>query len=87
MTTLPSSTMAAWVTAFTGVAPAEHGVTGNEFFVRERRALACPAPVSFRRLDTDTRDLSPIAIDKLVDAPTVYERLRARRPDILIGSR
>src|SRR5947199_103653 len=48
LSTLPSTTMAAWVTALTGVTPAEHGVTGNEYFVRETRTFACPAPVSFK---------------------------------------
>jgi predicted AlkP superfamily pyrophosphatase or phosphodiesterase len=30
LSTLPSTTMAAWATTMTGVAPAEHGVTGND---------------------------------------------------------
>jgi len=47
LSTLPSSTMAAWATTMTGVGPAVHGITGNEFFIRETRELACPAPVSF----------------------------------------
>src|SRR5688500_13384244 len=32
LSTLPSSTLAAWATVFTGVGPARHGVTGNEYF-------------------------------------------------------
>ena len=44
ISTLPSTTMAAWVTTFTGVGPAYHGVTGNEFFIREERRFAAPAP-------------------------------------------
>lgn len=47
LSTLPSSTIAAWATAFTGATPAQHGVTGNEYFIRETRTFACPAPVSF----------------------------------------
>src|SRR5262249_54814680 len=39
-TTFPSMTMPAWTSAFTGMGPAEHGVTGNEYFIRERRELA-----------------------------------------------
>src|SRR5688572_17921623 len=30
LSTLPSTTIAAWVTAFTGAPPAVHGVSGNE---------------------------------------------------------
>jgi hypothetical protein len=84
LSTLPSSTMAAWTTAFTGVAPAVHGVTGNEFFVRETRTFACPAPVSFADSVPTIEIYTDDAIDKLIDAPTVYERLRARAPDSLV---
>ena len=34
LSTLPSSTRAAWSTTMTGVGPAHHGVSGNEFFIR-----------------------------------------------------
>jgi hypothetical protein len=30
LSALPSTTLACWVTAFTGTPPAEHGITGNE---------------------------------------------------------
>ena len=84
LSTLPSSTMAAWVTAFTGVPPAQHGVTGNEFFVRETRTFACPAPVSFADATPTLEIYTDDAIDKLSDAPTVYERLRRSAPDSLV---
>lgn len=84
LSTLPSSTMAGWVTAFTGVGPAVHGVTGNEFFVRETRTFACPAPVSFADSLPTLEIYTDDAIDKLADAPTVYERMRARSPDVLV---
>jgi hypothetical protein len=84
LSTLPSSTMAAWVTAFSGVPPAQHGVTGNEFFVRETRTFACPAPVSFADATPTLEIYTDDAIDKLSDAPTVYERMRTSAPDSLI---
>lgn len=31
---LPSSTAIAWASTFTGASPAEHGVVGNEYFIR-----------------------------------------------------
>src|SRR5690606_32160387 len=40
LSTLPSITMAAWATVFTGATPAHHGIPGNEFFVRETREFA-----------------------------------------------
>jgi hypothetical protein len=84
LSTLPSSTMAAWVTAFTGVGPAVHGVTGNEFFVRETRTFACPAPVSFADPQPTIEIYTDDAVDTLIDVPTVYERLRTTAPDTLV---
>jgi hypothetical protein len=84
LSTLPSTTMAAWVSALTGVPPADHGVVGNEYFIRETRTLACPAPVSFRSSDPTLEIYTDGYLDKLIDAPTVYERLRAKEPNILI---
>jgi predicted AlkP superfamily pyrophosphatase or phosphodiesterase len=84
LSTLPSTTMAAWVTAMTGVTPAAHGVTGNEYFIREKRQFACPAPVSFDDAAPTLAIYTDRYLDKLADAPTVYERLRQRDPDILI---
>ena len=47
LSALPSSTLPGWVTGFTGVTPAEHGVTGNEFFIREEMRFAAPIPATF----------------------------------------
>ncbi|MEP6859053.1 MAG: alkaline phosphatase family protein [Deltaproteobacteria bacterium] len=84
LSTLPSTTMAAWVTAMTGVTPAVHGVTGNEYFIREKRQFACPAPVSFNDAAPTLAIYTDRYLDRLAEAPTVYERLRQRDPDILI---
>jgi hypothetical protein len=72
------------VSALTGVPPAEHGVTGNEYFIRETRTLACPAPVSFNSADPTLEIYTEDYLDKLIDARTVYERLRAEDRNILI---
>ena len=84
LSTLPSSTMAAWVTTMTGVAPAEHGVTGNEYFVREDRTFACPAPVSFSSSAPTLAIYTDGYLDTLSGAPTVYERMREKDPDVLV---
>src|SRR5258708_30941957 len=34
LSTMPSTTMAAWASMFTAVGPAAHGVTGNAYFIR-----------------------------------------------------
>ncbi|MDB4953650.1 MAG: hypothetical protein JWO36_1219 [Myxococcales bacterium] len=84
LSTLPSTTMAAWVTTFTGVTPAEHGVTGNEYFIRETRTLACPAPVQFADSNPTLEIYTDGYINKLTDSPTVYERIHEQDPDTLI---
>lgn len=81
LSTLPSSTMAAWVTTMSGKPPAEHGVTGNEYFVREERKLACPAPVSFSASAPTLEIYTEDYLDKLSAVPTFYERLREKDPD------
>ena len=84
LSTLPSSTLAAWATVFTGEPPARHGVTGNEYFVRERRTVAAPAPVSI----VDAKPVLEIYTDeyanKLLAVPTVYQRMRDARPELSI---
>ncbi len=84
LSALPSTTMPAWVTTMTGVDPAEHGVTGNEYFVRETQTLACPAPVSFQDSAPTLSIYTDHYLDKLVEVPTLYERLRKQQPDIQI---
>jgi len=84
LSTLPSSTMAAWVTAFSGVSPAVHGVPGNEYFIRDTRTFACPAPVSFADSAPTLEIYTDDAIGKLTEAPTVYDRMRSDSPDALM---
>jgi hypothetical protein len=84
LATLPTTTMAAWASAFTGATPAQHGVTGNEYFIRETRTFACPAPVSIVSATPTLEIYNDDYLDKLIDAPTVYERMRARDPAVLV---
>jgi hypothetical protein len=84
LTTLPSLSLPAWVSAMTGNTPAEHGVTGSEYFIRERREFACPSPISFHDQGATLSIYTDHYIDKLIEVPTVYERLREREPAINI---
>ncbi|MEZ4405213.1 MAG: alkaline phosphatase family protein [Polyangiales bacterium] len=82
--TLPSSTLAAWATTFTGASPARHGVSGNEFFMREARRFIAPVPVS---VESDAHVLetqSDSLVDHLLGAPTVYQQMRAQEPRAVI---
>jgi hypothetical protein len=84
LSTMPTTTMDAWVAAMTGRPPADTGVAGNEYFIRERREFACPAPISFNDADPTLAIYTDHYLDKLVEVPTVYERLRRREPHIQI---
>lgn len=82
LSTLPSSTLAAWASVFTGAPPHAHGVAGNEYFIREKRTLAAPAPVSVLDpapvLKTYTEDYA----NRLLEVPTIYQALRSKGRDI-----
>jgi hypothetical protein len=84
LSTLPTLSLPAWVSAMTGYTPAEHGVAGNEYFIRERRELASPSPISFHDRSATLSVYTDHYVDKLVEVPTVYERLREREPAINI---
>jgi predicted AlkP superfamily pyrophosphatase or phosphodiesterase len=81
----PSVTLAGWASIFTGKAPGLNGIPGNEFFIREQRRFVAPIPSSFNAkepvLETYTDDYA----NKLLEVPTVYERLRIQEPAIDIS--
>ncbi|HSJ06969.1 MAG TPA: alkaline phosphatase family protein [Longimicrobiales bacterium] len=78
LSVLPSTTVAAWSSLFTGRPPAATGVPGNEWFERESMRFVAPAPVS---VDGHT-DAVAVYADDLVGAtlavPTLYERAGVR---------
>jgi predicted AlkP superfamily pyrophosphatase or phosphodiesterase len=82
LATLPSSTAAAWVTAFTGKTPAEHGVAGNEFFIRDKAEFAAPIPVTFHDTTPVMATYTDEYVNRLTLVPTVYERMRKRDPHL-----
>jgi type I phosphodiesterase/nucleotide pyrophosphatase len=81
----PSVTLTGWASIFTGAPPAVSGIPGNEFFIREQRRFVAPIPCSFYDkepvLETYTDDYA----NKLLEVPTVYERLRTQEPEIDIS--
>ncbi len=72
---LPSSTVADWSAIFTGDPPAYNGVTGDEWFEREKMQFFAPVPISV----DDTGDLQKAVADGLVgnalEVPTLYQQL------------
>lgn len=75
---LPSTTLAAWTSAFTGEPPGRTGVPGNEWFERERGLFLAPAPVSVTEIDHLVRMLTDDLVGQSVQVPTIYEQLDRR---------
>jgi hypothetical protein len=84
LSVLPSSTIPAWASIFSGAPPGEHGVVGNEFFLREKRELAAPAPASIHDISPALAIYTDAGADQWLHGHTVYERLRLREPGIRI---
>ena len=84
LSTMPSSTLAAWTTAMTGVTPSHHGISGNEFFIREERRLGAPAPVSFADSKPTLETYTDNYVNQMIKVPTVYQRMREKDPNVLV---
>jgi len=70
---LPSTTVAAWSSVFTGQPPAYTGVTGNEWFVREQMQFYAPAPVSIADTSDTQKMITEDLVGKMLQVPTLYE--------------
>jgi hypothetical protein len=75
---LPSTTVAAWTSVFTGEPPARSGVPGNEWFARETRRFHAPAPVSVEGLTHLLETYTDDAVGGAIAVPTLYERAGVR---------
>ena len=85
----PSTTAAAVTTFFTGLAPAEHAITGWFTWLREVGMVVAPLPFTTRTGDADLASLG-IAPANVFTGPTVFERVdadcHAVQPSRLVGS-
>jgi predicted AlkP superfamily pyrophosphatase or phosphodiesterase len=81
---LPSVTIVGWASIFSGEPPAVSGVAGNEFFIREERKLVAPIPCSFDAREPVLATYTDDYANRLLEVPTVYERLRRQEPNISI---
>ncbi|MEA2678372.1 MAG: hypothetical protein QOK03_94, partial [Candidatus Binataceae bacterium] len=70
---LPSTTMAAWSSIFSGEGPAYTGVPGNEWFVREQMQFYAPAPVSIEETDDVLKMIAEDLVGDSIQVPTLYE--------------
>ena len=84
LSNLPSTTIPAWSAVFSGTPAGVNGVPNNEFFIRETKTFAAPAPVTFVDSAETLEVYTKGAVNTLVDAPSVYEHIHATDPDALI---
>ena len=75
---LPSSTIADWSAMFTGSAPAENGVTGDEWFERESDTFFAPVPVSVDDITDNTKTVTDDLVGHELHVQTVFERLHVK---------
>lgn len=75
---LPSTTIAAWSSVFTGEPPAITGVPGNEWFDRHSMRFSAPAPVSVASHEHTLEMLTDGLVGNTLDVPTLFERADVR---------
>ncbi|MBA3970374.1 MAG: alkaline phosphatase family protein [Gemmatimonadetes bacterium] len=75
---LPSTTLAAWTSLFTGEPPARTGVPGNEWFVREEMRFYAPAPVTVTEHGDAVKVYTDELLGRAVRVPTLYELANVR---------
>jgi hypothetical protein len=73
MSILPSTTMAAWTSIFTGQPPARSGVPGNEWFVREQMRFFAPGPTSVEEHQHTLRVFTEGLLGNQISVPTLFE--------------
>jgi hypothetical protein len=74
VTILPSTTIAAWSSIFTGAPTAWNSVSGNEWFVREEMKFYAPVPVSVQQMDDNRAMITDGLVNKSLHSPTLYQQ-------------
>ena len=75
---LPSTTVAAWSAIFTGAPPAQNGVPGNEWFVREDMKFFAPVPVSVAEMDDNHAMITDNLVGRQLKVPTLFQQAGVR---------
>jgi hypothetical protein len=75
---LPSTTIAAWASVFTGEPPAVTGVPGNEWFAREAMRFYAPAPVTITEIGQALEVFTDDLVGSAIRVPTLFERTEVR---------
>ena len=75
---LPSTTVAAWASVYTGQPPARTGVPGNEWFARDEVRFYAPAPVSVNAKEDVLHTFTDGLVGKALKVPTLFEQADVR---------
>lgn len=75
---LPSTTLAAWSSLFTGATAAHTGVPGNEWFAREEMRYYAPAPVSVEGYEHAVQSYTDDLVGGALRVPTLFEQADVR---------
>ncbi|HYO69403.1 MAG TPA: alkaline phosphatase family protein [Archangium sp.] len=70
---LPSTTVAAWASVYTGQPPARTGVPGNEWFARDEVRFYAPAPVSVQAKQDVLHTFTDGLVGNALKVPTLFE--------------
>lgn len=70
---LPSTTVAAWASVYTGQPPARTGVPGNEWFARDELRFYAPAPVSVHAKEDVLHTFTDGLVGEALKVPTLFE--------------
>lgn len=74
----PSETAAGWAAVYTGTPPAESGVTGNEWYVRDSLATFAPVPLSVGTIEQTLAIYTDSLFSRVIATPTLFERADLR---------
>ncbi|QDG53674.1 alkaline phosphatase family protein [Persicimonas caeni] len=78
LTTLPSVTIPAWTSVYTGRPPADTGIPGNEWYDRQTSSFFAPAPTTVGDHDHIIRILTDNFLNNQLEVPTLFELAKVR---------
>jgi hypothetical protein len=70
---LPSTTMAAWASVFTGQPVSQTGIPGNEWYTREELKYYAPGPVSVEETEHTIASYTDGFLGNAIRVPTLFE--------------
>jgi arylsulfatase A-like enzyme len=78
ITVMPSTTVPAWTSIFTGRTPADTGIPGNEWFDRRSNFFLAPSPVSTSDKNHTLQVFTDGFLNNQLEVPTLFELAKVR---------